>query len=136
MTKAILDTNILLRILLNDDQEKARDSIDFVKNAPANHIQLFVPMMALIEIAFVLERQYKLKKFEIKEYIDSIVNTAQLRCENPELMKSAVDIYVSKNIKFGDAVISAWALQNNIHDIYTYDDKDFKRVSGLNVKSP
>jgi len=41
-----------------------------------------------------------------------------------------------KNIKFADAVMGYWGLEKGFSTVYTYDEKDYRRIEGLEVKRP
>jgi hypothetical protein len=41
-----------------------------------------------------------------------------------------------ENIKFADAVMGYWGLQEGLSTVYTYDEKDFKKIFGLQVRKP
>jgi len=45
-------------------------------------------------------------------------------------------LYEEKNIKFADAVMGYWGLEKNLAIVFTYDEKDFKRIEGLEVRKP
>ncbi|GMT49453.1 MAG: hypothetical protein IEMM0008_0992 [bacterium] len=105
MTKAILDTNIFLRILIRDDKKKAKESLSLIETALDKNLSLYVPSIVILEIVFVLERQYKLSKTEIKDIIEPILNTTQLKIEKKDLLQRALELYEEKNIKFADAFI-------------------------------
>ena len=136
MHKAVVDTNIFLRILIKDDDKKANNCINFIRTANQNGISLYLPPIVILEIVFVLERMYKLAKSEIGKLIEGILNTPNLKCEMRDIFRNAIQIYVEKNIKFADAVIALWAIDKEITTIYTYDEKDFRKIEGIDVKKP
>jgi len=43
---------------------------------------------------------------------------------------------LEKNIKFADAVMGHWGLEKNLAVVFTYDEKGFKRIEGLDVRKP
>ena len=135
-SEAFIDTSVILRILTKDDEVKMGDAVRLIKDSGKNGIYLHILPVALIETVFVLEKIYKLRKAEIKELIDGILNTPELHCELENIFRKAVSLYAEKNIKFGDALMSSWALQKGVSVVYTYDNKDFKRVSGIEVRNP
>ena len=136
INNAFIDTSVILRILTKDDKNKMEDAVRLIKDSAKNGIYLHVLPIALIETVFVLEKIYKFSKLEIKELIESILNTPELHCELDDVFRKAVFLYSENNIKFGDALMSSWAMQKGISVVYTYDIKDFKRVSGLEVIKP
>jgi predicted nucleic acid-binding protein len=53
-----------------------------------------------------------------------------------EVFRKALAVYEEKNIKFADAVMAHWGLERGVHVVYTYNEKDFKRIDGLEVRKP
>jgi hypothetical protein len=39
-------------------------------------------------------------------------------------------------VKFADAVMGCWGLEKRVATVFTYDEKDFKRIEGLDVRKP
>jgi predicted nucleic-acid-binding protein len=52
------------------------------------------------------------------------------------VFRQALATYETQNIKFADAVMGHWGLEEGISTVYTYDEKDFKKISGLQVRRP
>ena len=51
-------------------------------------------------------------------------------------VKKAVGYVEEFKINFWDAVIAATMIENNISSIYTENEKDFKKIPGINVINP
>ena len=131
--KAFIDTSVILRFLVKDDENKRRSVEKLLKN---KEVSLYLLPIAVIEIVFVLEKVYRLDKKEIRDMVLAILNTPELKVEMEDVFRNALEIYVEKNVKFADAVMGYWGLKQELAIIYTYDDKDFKRIEGLEVKRP
>ncbi len=39
-------------------------------------------------------------------------------------------------MKFADAVMGYWGLERGFSAVYTYGEKDFKKIEGLDVSKP
>ncbi len=52
------------------------------------------------------------------------------------VFKRAIAVYEEKNIKFADAVMGYWGLEKGISAVFTYDEKDFRKIEGLKVHKP
>ncbi|MBI5749357.1 MAG: PIN domain-containing protein [Nitrospinae bacterium] len=136
MYKAFIDTNILIRILVKDDDIKRKSCEKLLEKAKRKEVILYILPVAIIEIVWVLEKYYKLDKKVIRELVEAILNTPELKCEMEDVFKKAIKSYEEKNIKFADAVMGYWGLERGFSTVYTYDEKDFKRIEGLEVKKP
>ncbi|MBI5026498.1 MAG: PIN domain-containing protein [Nitrospirae bacterium] len=136
MLKAFIDTSVILRLLVKDDDNKRKAAEKLLKEAKNEGITLYLLPVAIMEIVFVLEKIYKLNRKTIREMAEAILNTPELRIEMGDVFKKALETYELKNIKFADAVMGYWGLERGFSTVYTYDEKDFKRIEGLKVRMP
>lgn len=136
MHKAFIDTNILIRLIVKDDDIKRKAIEKLLQRAAQKKITLYVLPVAIMEIVWVLEKIYKLDRKIIREFIEAVLNTPEIKCDMDDVFRMAIQLYEEKNIKFADAVMGCWGLEKDISTVYTYDEKDFKRIPGLNVKKP
>ena len=136
MNKAFIDTSVILRLLVKDDECKIKSSLELIKNADERAGALYILPVAVLEIVWVLEKVYKYTRKNIRELVEAILNTPGIKAENEQVFRDALLTYETKNIKFADAVMGYWGLEKGFTTVYTYDEKDFKRIEGLKVKSP
>ena len=134
--KAFIDTSAILRLLVKDDGEKGKAVERLIRTSKQRGITLHVPPIVIMEIVWVLEKVYKYRRSATRELVDAILNTPELKCEMDGVFRKALLTYESKNIKFADAVIGHWGLNAGLETVYTYDEKDFKRIEGLTVRRP
>lgn len=132
MPEAFLDTNIILRILVKDDDAKRRSSERLIRESGGLHV---LPV-AIMEIVWVLEKLYKLERQKIRELVESILNTPGLKVEMENVFRKALSAYEAGGIKFADALMGYWGLEKNLSAVYTYDEKHFRKISGLAIKKP
>ena len=89
-----------------------------------------------METVWVLEKVYSFSRKDVKEVVEAILNTPELRIEKEGVFRKALQTYVEKNVKFADAVMGYWGLENGYTMVFTYDEKDFKRIEGLDTQKP
>lgn len=136
MNRAFIDTSAILRMLVQDDELKAKAVETLIRTAPDQGIVLHVIPVTILEIVWVLEKVYAYPKKAIRELAEAIINTPQLKVEMTGVFLNALKLYDEKNVKFADAFMAFWAMDKGITTTYTYDEKDFKRIEGLTVKKP
>jgi predicted nucleic-acid-binding protein len=136
MNRAFVDTSVLLRFLVKEDDLKARVVEKFLRTASGKGIALHILPVTMLEIVWVLEKVYKHGKKEVRELAEAIINTPQLKVEMGDVFLKALKVYEEKNVKFADAVTAYWGLEKKISIACTYDEKDFRRIEGLTVKKP
>jgi len=134
--KSFVDTNILIRLIVKDDDLKRKACEKLLERAKQKEVILYILPIAILEVVWVLEKYYKLEKKVIREVVEAILNTPEFKCEMEEVFKKAIETYEEKNIKFADAVMGYWGLEKGLSTVFTYDEKDYKRIEGLEVRKP
>jgi len=134
--KAFIDTSVILRLLMKDDPSKARAVEKLLRESKDKGTTLFVLPVAILEVVWVAEKVYRLSRKTIRELVEAILNTPELRCPLERVFRQALITYETRRIKFADAVMGYWALEEGLSTVYTYDEADFKRISGLQVCRP
>lgn len=134
--RAFIDTSAILRLLVKDDPAKARDVEKVLKDSKSKNITLYLLPVTMLEIVWVMEKVYRLGRKDIRQLVEAILNTPELKCPLEEVFRSAIITYESENIKFADAVMGHWGLKEGLGIVYTYDEKDFRKIPGLQVRKP
>jgi predicted nucleic-acid-binding protein len=134
--KAFIDTSALLRLLVKDDPAKAKAVEKLLKESKDKGMTLYVLPVTILEIVWVTEKVYRLTRKTIRELVEAILNTPELKCPLEPVFRQALITYDTQKIKFADAVMGYWGLDEGLSTVYTYDEKDFKKISGLQVRKP
>jgi predicted nucleic acid-binding protein len=130
MSKNLLDTNIIIRFLVNDDPQKVKRIESLLRNKQNKNI---LPDTIIAEIVWVLNSYYELDKGDIIEEILALTHVETVEC-NAFLIHRALTIWGENNISYIDAYLAAVAELGNI-TLYSYDQK-FKKLPLISVKEP
>lgn len=136
MHRASVDTNILLRLLIKDDDIKRKACERLLEKAKRKEVYLYILPIVVMEVVWVLEKYYKLDRKTVRELTEAIMNTPELHIEMEDVFRKALRLYEEKNVKFADAVIGYWGLEKGLSIVYTYDERDFKHIKDVEVKKP
>lgn len=136
MHRAIVDTNVLLRLLIKDDDIKRKACERLLEKAKRKEIRLYILPIVVMEIVWVLEKYYKLGRKTVRELTVAVMNTPELHIEMEDVFRKALRLYEEKNVKFADAVIGYWGLEKDFSIVYTYDERDFKNIKDIEVRKP
>ena len=120
MIQYIVDSNFILRYLLNDNFEQYKQAkliFDDVKNGKI-HIKL--EQVVFVEVIFVLTSFYKVPKEKIIEIMHSLLLYKGINAEK-ELLNLALDLFQTHN-HIVDSIIAARAKLSNIEAL-TFDKK-------------
>lgn len=136
MQKAVIDTNIIVRLAVKDDDKQKEACLKLLEKAKNKELSLYILPVAVLETVWILEKYYKLPKKEVRDFVEALLNTPEIICDMENVFKQAISVYEEKNIKFADAVMGYWGLEKGISEVFTYDERDFQRIEGLKVHKP
>ena len=102
-----IDTNLLLRLILNDDPAQTHLAKDFIESNCSETKPGFINLVALTECVWALEYVYKASRAEILASLQKLLTTAGLAVENPVIAETALETYARVKVDFADALISA-----------------------------
>ena len=68
-----LDTNVLIRFLVKDDELQAKAVYKLFKKAESKAEAFFIPILVVLEIFWVLEAVYEISREEIIDSIDELL---------------------------------------------------------------
>ncbi len=131
-----VDANIFLRYLTNDISEQAEAVERLLTRAAAGELQLVSNAMVMAELVWVMESAYRLPRSTIQEYVLIILNTPGLTIPEAEMITQAITWYADKNVDFIDAYNAAWMIREDVLQIFTFDQKHFRRFSEVTVLLP
>ena len=115
-----LDTNVLVRYLVNDDTEQAEAVRDLLANLTIEDPG-FICREVIVELSWVLDRCYGFTRGEIASVIEELVFTTELNVEVAEDVIRAADGYRRGGAEFSDRMIAAAASRSNSVPLFTFD---------------
>lgn len=126
-----LDTNILLRYLTRDDEEKAQACLGLLQSVDSGEEEVVTSDLVVAEVVFTLQsRRYGLGREEIRDLVMPILSLRGLRLPQKRLYPRVFDLYCGTGISFADAYNAALMERRGLKEIYSYDT-DFDRIEGL-----
>lgn len=129
-----LDTNALVRMLIEDDQNQAKKVQKVVSLAEKNSLQIIILSKVLIETVWVLEAVYKCTREEISQFLETLLSTSTFTCPDSGVIRSAVQQY-KRGGDFADLVIIAQAKSHQAKIFFSFDKKLQKRFPDYVVET-
>ncbi len=129
------DTNLFIRIFTKDDPEQLDHVLALLQRAGNGEFTLVTNSTVIAEIVWVMEGLGSAREL-IRDAIWSLLNTNGIQVDDANLIGTAIDIYAIKNIDFIDAYNASWMHARQIKTVYTFDQRHFSRVTGIDVKVP
>lgn len=118
-----VDTNIIVRLLTQDDELQYRKSLEIFQNQ-----DIFIPDTVVLETEWVLRFAYKFKPVEICTALRKLFGLPNVHLSNASLVFQVLQWHES-GLDFADAFHLAQS-QNHV-EFYTFDDKFVKKAKGL-----
>ena len=121
-----LDTNVVVRFLVRDDERQARAVYRRLRRAESDGETLFVPFVVVVETVWVLESAYKKSRAEMLDAIEDMRRMTVLEFEkNGVLQRVLVDGKTSK-ADLSDLLIAHSAQASGCDGGVTFDKKAAK----------
>jgi uncharacterized protein len=133
-----VDASIFIRLLTQDDLEKARRSFDLFQRANRGEIELVTSEAVVAEVVYVLSspRLYGTPRNEIATRLGAMLVSSGLRLAYKPTVLDALKRYGSTNLHFVDCLCVEHALKEGIPaTVYSYD-RGLDRVPGVRRLEP
>lgn len=111
----IIDANIILRSILNDNEQLAKQARDIIENN-----ECFAPTEIIAEVVFVLQKVYNVPREEIEALLPKSFNYFEV--SNEILLKEALTFYGKTKLDFVDCILAAY-YSTKKEEIATLDKK-------------
>lgn len=129
-----LDTDVILRYLTRDDEEKAARCLDLLRRAERGDEELFLPESVLTETVHVLSsrRLYGLPRERVRDLLTAVVGLRGVRMPDKAVCLEALDLYGDSDLNIEDALMVAHLRTLGADAVYSYnrrfDGTDLERV--------
>ncbi len=118
-----LDTNVLVRYVVQDDRTQARAATRLIETKCSAETPGFVSLVVLTEVVWVLDRAYGYPRADISAVLGALFATAELRVEAPELARTAAQSYAAGAADFADYLIGYIHSASGCETTYTFDKR-------------
>ena len=137
MEYAFLDTNVILRYLLRDDEIRAQRCLELLEKAEKREINLRTTDLVIAELVWVLgsPATYSLPRDRIRDLLLPVILLPGLKLPGKKLYRRIFELYVDQNIDFIDAYNAAHMEKRGLSHIYSYDS-DFDKIAGVSRVEP
>lgn len=121
-----IDTNIVVRFLVRDDEKQAALVYRRLKNAEAKKEVFLVPLLVVLETIWVLESIYDVSRIEILDSFDELLLMPVLNFETPEVIQRAIVFARETTLDLSDLLIAHSARRLGCDSVITFDKRAVK----------
>ncbi len=118
-----LDTNVIVRYLVEDDEEQAARAAALIEGAANRGETLFIAQIVLCELAWVLGAAYGRSRLEVARALKAVLRTAQFVVEDVDLAHRALARFEEDRGDFADYVVAERAFGNGCERVATFDKR-------------
>ena len=99
-----MDTNYIVRYLINDNIEMADIAEDILTNK-----SVFISNEILAEVVYVLFGVYGVSKTQIADQLSQLIDFNNVATLDDDLIKKSLEIFKTKNLDFVDYLLCAYS---------------------------
>ncbi len=125
-----LDTNVLIRHLLQDDSAQSPKASAFLKTIEDGIIAVATSDTVIFETVFLLERHYRRGREQIRDALLPIIYLPGIVLARKSSLAKVFDLYIELNIPFADAHHAVQMERMAIRQIASFDE-DFDKIPGV-----
>jgi predicted nucleic-acid-binding protein len=115
-----LDTNVLVRYVMQDDPRQSPRATRLIEALSAEEPG-FVPVVALIELVWVLTGSYGLDRAQMATVLATLLRSKELVVDRAESVTQALKRFGSDGADFADALIERLAASAGCTATMTFD---------------
>lgn len=127
-----VDTNVLLRLFVNDDEIQHKAAVSFFSERGAKE-PAFVSSPVLVELIWALSKRYGYEQEKLLDLLAGMTSSSDFVVEHSDLVSKAVDHCRNVNAGVIDTLVALVAEARGCVKIVTFDRDAAKRVSGMEL---
>src|SRR5437762_2281232 len=110
--KALIDTNIWLRLFVKDNPEQFTKVYSFIEQVEEGKIIPYISNITFLELTYVLKNIYQLADPEILEILEAILKVRNITVIEKTNTRRALELHQRFNVKFSDCLIASQLSQD------------------------
>ena len=129
---AALDTNVLVRFLVQDDARQGAAATRLIRSGITAGGALFVPVTVVLELEWVLRSSFTFDKAAVLHALFGLLGSFELVFESEGAVEAALGNYADGKADFADCLHAALAMLAGEQPLWTFD-KAAAKVDGARL---
>ena len=126
-----LDTNVLVRYIMQDDTRQSPLASKLVESLTAD-APGFVTLVSIVELVWVMESCYALERAQLGEALEGLLRTKEFVVERAETIWKAVRVFRDGTADFADCLIERCAASAGCDRTMTFD-RNAAKTCGMSL---
>jgi predicted nucleic-acid-binding protein len=123
-----LDTNVLVRYVVQDDPLQFAAAKRLVRQCLADGRSIFVPVTVALELEWVLRASYGYGKNDVLQVLSRLLSAEELTFESERALEVALQLFREGAADFADCLHIALATQAGEQPLWTFDKRAAKVI--------
>ncbi len=115
-----LDTNVLVRYIMQDDPKQSRKATALIESLNDDHPG-FITVVSVLELYWVLTTCYDLTDNQVKQALDVLLRTRQIIVDRADQVLRALRVFETSKADFADCLIERTASSAGCEQTLTFD---------------
>ena len=116
-----IDTNVLVRYLVRDDELQFEKARRLIKREIAAGRQVLVSQLVMLETEWVLRSRYSLSKSEIVSVFSGLLDAMDIKIKDEATVEEAIYVWKESSADFADCFIGAKNRRLGCKNTATFD---------------
>jgi predicted nucleic-acid-binding protein len=116
-----LDTNVLVRYLVEDDAAQFAAARKLIKRCVTAGQSLFIPVTVALELEWVLRSSFGFGKDAVVRTLSDLLSSTELSFESERALEVALLLYRECSADFSDCLHIALAVEAGEQPLWTFD---------------
>lgn len=129
---AALDTNILIRFLIEDDAKQLAAAKRLIRKCIARGELLHIPITVSLELEWVLRANFGFDKTAVVRTVSQLLSSVELSFESEGALEFALILYGRGSADFSDCLHVALAHASGEQPLWTFD-KAASKIAGAQL---
>ena len=127
-----VDTNVLIRFIMKDDEKQAQSVYQLFKQSEQNQQPLFVLLLVVLEVIWVLKSVYEIPNADIVQTFSDLLAMSVLSFESENVLENFIESTANTSFDLSDLsdlsdlLIANSAYSSDCESIFTFDKKASK----------
>jgi predicted nucleic-acid-binding protein len=127
-----IDTNVLVRLFINDDVLQAQKARALFDNYADIDESLWIADIVLIELVWALDRSYARPRDEICTVLRALAGNATVCLESGTCLREAIALYAQGPAGFADCMLAVKASHAGCNALHSFD-KEMRGLPGVKL---
>jgi predicted nucleic-acid-binding protein len=116
-----IDTNLLVRLFVNDDAAQGKKVRDLFDSHSHEDAALWVADIVLVELVWTLDRTYGRSREEIATALRALAGSATVLLESGPAVAQAINLFEAGPADFADSLLVCKAAEMGCEAVRTFD---------------